>query len=314
MIFPIKFAKIGCWNIHGAYYKVNNFKVNKLQGHYFMETLNNHDILCLQETLCGPGDGPADHLTQFASIPHCRKISSNNRHFGGMLLLIRKTIRKGVKVRSVSDKDILGISLDKDFFGLPNNITVWFVYAPPISSPYTASRDEVLLSLQKKMTDSTHPIILGDLNGKTNTVPDTVDDAEDAHSPINDITTYSRDKFIPRHNQDENKMDKQGSAIIEMCKSNNLRILNGRMPGDRWGSLTRFPINRLESPSVLDYCISHTEVMKNIDSFKVHPISDLSDHCCISFLLLTNIKLSEGPPQMEDGMTPLHHHFSTGCS
>ena len=36
-----------------------------------------------------------------------------------MLLLVKKNIRKGVKVSSTDDPDILGITLKKDFFNLP---------------------------------------------------------------------------------------------------------------------------------------------------------------------------------------------------
>ena len=94
------FIKIGCWNMHGAYYKVNGFSINKLEDPSFLDTLREHDILCLQETHCGTNDLLNSHIQAFHGIPHCRKISGNNRFFGGMLLLVRKTIRKGIKVIS----------------------------------------------------------------------------------------------------------------------------------------------------------------------------------------------------------------------
>ena len=102
------FAKIGSWNMHGAYYDVNGFKVNKLEDPQFLDTLTTHDILCLQETHCGQNDLLSSHINLFHPIPHCSKISNNNRYFGGMLLLIRKTIRKGVRVTSTENPDILG--------------------------------------------------------------------------------------------------------------------------------------------------------------------------------------------------------------
>ena len=111
------FTKIGCWNIHGAYDKTNSFRINKLEDPCFLKILEAHDILCVQETHCGQNDLSSDHLTQFDSIPHCRKKSSNNRFFGGMLLLIRKSVRRGVKVTNSTVPDILGITLSKEFFG-----------------------------------------------------------------------------------------------------------------------------------------------------------------------------------------------------
>ena len=114
--YKYTFAKIANWNINGIYQKVNNFKINKLEDPLFLDILKAHDILCLQETHCGQNDMPSDHIPLYDAIPHCRKISSNNRYFGGMLLLVKKTIRKGIKVTHTDDPDILGITLNKEFF------------------------------------------------------------------------------------------------------------------------------------------------------------------------------------------------------
>ena len=68
------FAKIGSWNLHGAYYDVNGSKINKLEDPDFLDVLNDHDILCLQETQCGQNDLMDSHIHDFHGIPHCRKI------------------------------------------------------------------------------------------------------------------------------------------------------------------------------------------------------------------------------------------------
>ena len=73
MKFKHSFVKIGSWNIEGAYSKVNNYYVNKLRDEVFLEKAKAHDILCIQETHCGPHDVPARHLDEFTSTPHCRK-------------------------------------------------------------------------------------------------------------------------------------------------------------------------------------------------------------------------------------------------
>ena len=262
--------------------------MNKLEDTNFLGVLKAHDILCLQETHCGQNDLMSSHLKTYNSIPHCRKMSSNNRYFGGMMLLIRRTVRKGVKIIPSDNPDILGILLLKDFFGLPEDLNVWFVYAPPLDSPYLNNRDGVLDCLEKHFGQYDSPIIMGDLNGKTKTAPDYVLDATDKHSPINDIDQYITDTPVPRRSMDEKSPDTQGKRILELCQSNGLRILNGRTAGDRWGLLTRYPLSSRESPSLLDYAICSTTHTKRIESFQVYPISDLSDHCCISCKLTTN--------------------------
>jgi exonuclease III len=142
--------------------------------------------MCLQETHCGAAERPTDHIPDFASIPHCRKISSNNRYFGGMLLLIRKSVRKGVKVTYDKDPDILGITLSKEFFGMEQDLLVWFTYAPPATSHYRKGRDNVLECLERQLISNDnfeHSLIMGDLNAKTATEADFLADKRDNHSP-----------------------------------------------------------------------------------------------------------------------------------
>ena len=267
------FLKIGSWNLHGAYYDVNGYRVNKLEDPIFLDALNSHDILCLQETHCGKNDLLSSHITEFQGIPHCRKISANNRYFGGMLLLIRKTIRKGIKITSTENPDIFGIRLLGEFFGLTEDLHIWFVYAPPLNSPYLSERQGVLDCLDKLLTHGDCSMVFGDLNGKTGTEDDFVMDADDRHSPINDIEGYQADTPpSKRNNMDTKKTDKQGKIILELCQSHRIRILNGRTIGDRWGQLTRYPACTRESPSTLDYALCSTNVTELVKTFLVNPI------------------------------------------
>ena len=114
-----KQLRIGTWNIHGVYENTNKFQTNKLESPFFLRILKVHDILCLQETHLGPHELPVEHLTDFHAIPHCRLKSANGRFFGGMLLLVRKSIRPGVKISSTENRDILGVTLRQEFFPDP---------------------------------------------------------------------------------------------------------------------------------------------------------------------------------------------------
>ena len=199
------FLKVGTWNIEGAYAKINNFYVNKLRDPEFIQNAQNHDILCVQETHCGPHDNPGQHLTKFTSTPHCRKKSANNRFFGGMLLFIRKSIRKGVKVTYTEDPDILGITLKKDFFNMPEDVLIWFVYASPVNSPYyhAKNRENTVFKLEQKLALGTagQQLIMGDLNGRTGEVEDFIREDNDHHSPAQEASTYIPDVPIPRKKQ-----------------------------------------------------------------------------------------------------------------
>ena len=42
---------------------------------------------------------PIRNIDGYKITPHCRGISANNRYFGGMLIFIKSSIDKGVKIR-----------------------------------------------------------------------------------------------------------------------------------------------------------------------------------------------------------------------
>ena len=103
MNFKPKILSVGCWNIEGIYEKVNGTKISKLEDESFLNTLKEFDILCLQETHLPQNDIPT--FEKIVTIPHCRKISRNKRYFGGLLLFIRRTIRKGITINRDIDDD-----------------------------------------------------------------------------------------------------------------------------------------------------------------------------------------------------------------
>ena len=103
---------VGCWNIEGVYENFNGAKISKLEDPHFQKTLNKFDILCLQETHISQ-DENLKIPSGFRKIPHCRKVSGNGRYFGGLLVLIRKPIFKGIKKGKFSDDDALHLVIKK---------------------------------------------------------------------------------------------------------------------------------------------------------------------------------------------------------
>ena len=237
------FLTVGCWNIQGLYEKINSVKFCKLDQPEFLEILKEHDILCLQETHV-PHDEPIQNVEGYTITPHCRKISTNNRYFGGMLIFIKTSIKNGVKIGKHFDEDALEVTLSKNFFGLSKDYNFLFTYASPINSPYTKSRNENILDKieSKYICDGDNVLIMGDLNGRTNVNEDFVRDNADDHSPIN-MTMYNKDPIysfsLTRQNVDTTNADEQGKYILNLCKSSGMRILNGRTPGDHRGNFTR---------------------------------------------------------------------------
>ena len=50
------FVDIGAWNIQGLFESINGTKYCKLDDDLAASTINKLDIICLQETHCGPDD------------------------------------------------------------------------------------------------------------------------------------------------------------------------------------------------------------------------------------------------------------------
>ena len=65
----------------------------------------------------------------------------------------------------------------------------------------------------------------------------------------------------------------------ELCKSNNLYILNGKKEGDTLGRFIHY--NTKQAPSTIDYAISSYDLFQKISHFIVKRESCLSDHCQI---------------------------------
>ena len=293
---------VGCWNIDGLYDKVNGVYLCKMDEEVLQKMQRKFDILCLQETHSAP-ENIFKNNNDFVLLSHCREKSANNRYFGGILLMIRKNIRCGVKVGQIKDRDLFEITLNKNFFGFENDLRILFTYASPISSCYTKARKENVLDKVESILindkDYDNGIIMGDLNGRTNIVDDFVRDADDKHSPINN-PVYIKDNAMKRHNMDKKVVDEQGKKILGLCKQASYRILNGRTRGDLMGKFTRYPKTLRENPSVIDYCLCSVGMLTQIHSFSVLPFNGLSDHCCIATYINANITRDKEVPDPEN--------------
>ena len=70
-----------------------------------------------------------------------------------------------------------------------------------------------------------------------------------------------------------------GKTIIEICKTYNLKILNGRTDGDPGGNFTYYDASL--GASAVDYSICNQSFYKHINNFMTLPQNELSDHCKI---------------------------------
>ena len=69
---------------------------------------------------------------------------------------------------------------------------------------------------------------------------------------------------------------------MTLCNGFNLKIANGRTPGDRLGNMTCY---NNKGASVVDYVIADQHLMKDITKLIVYPPAFTSKHCPTSFEL-----------------------------
>ena len=148
---------------------------------------------------------------------------------------------------------------------------------PPSSSAYfDQSLFDELNDDIAHFTQNNHKIILaGDFNARTANKQDFIN---------NDGSHFTNTQYLSseittnRHNCD-GETNSNGHLLLDICKSQNLRIINGRKIGDSLGNFTCH--NRNKGSSTVDYAITTDNFFNDIDSFLVKPQTPISDHCQI---------------------------------
>ena len=122
-------------------------------------------------------------------------------------------------------------------------------------------------------------ILCGDFNARTGVCDDFI--VDDDMSYIHDFDWYPEDNFnMNRKSRDnDGRINIFGYALLDICKTFGIHIVNGRSPDDPDGEFTFGTSN---GSSVVDYVIASTELFPRISMFKVDNY-DISDHfplCC----------------------------------
>lgn len=273
------------WNVGG----LKKFNYDKTKDPTFIKEISCYDIVLLTETHLGY-DSFLD-IPGYNYTPICRPKSKNNRYFGGLGILIKSNIKRGIEILKNQSVDYQWIRLDKNYFHFTRNIFLCLAYIIPATSHYAGQMSIDVLSciendIINNYSDKGHIMICGDLNARTGSELDFIpNDLNDVHQPID--PEYESDLVLQCRKSYDAKVDERGKQILEMCISQKLRILNGRMFGDTLGKFTCYKPN---GNSVVDYVIMSEDLMETTLNFRVSNfIPILSDcHSKLSFLLLAS--------------------------
>ena len=271
---------IGHLNINGIKSKVRN----KLEDPILQNKINLCHIMCLSETHATQGD--TFSVENYSAHSLVRKKHKRARKgSGGLLILIKKAITKGVHVEHINS-NFVWVTLNKRFFQLSSDIHVAFVYASPKSSTHNTNPEtDIMELLESEITTKTQSgtvMIMGDLNARTGDLQDIIIN-NSSNGLVNDFEDLHDDSTFPTRRNSDKIVCGRGRQLAELCTTANLFIANGRALGDSFGELT---CHKYNGSSAVDYlCVSH-DLWSNVIYFKVHEFDGtLSDHCMISTAL-----------------------------
>ena len=257
------------WNINGLFSKTLG---DKLRNSDFLSMIKNSDFTILSETW-KKGNIEVEGFKVVTT--NAVKTENCGRHSGGLALLYKPKFHDWISVEKQST-NFLWFKILKKFTKTDNDIYVCGAYIPPYNSIYFSP--ELFEELENDIENfASHGSILlmGDFNSRTGKYPDNV--CQDGNSIIvNDQSKSSQYAF--QRNSFDNDLNDHGKKLFEICRSADLRILNGRISGD---SLGRPTFHGKSGVSVIDYAVCDQNLFPHVAKFIVREPSSLSDHSSI---------------------------------
>ena len=174
------------------------------------------------------------------------------------------------------------------------------VYVYPEES--TCVHEDQFVLLQRELCNlpchDSH-ILCGDVNARTNVANDYIVERnygsdgllselldDNSHSQTQVHTYLKNNNILERYSMDRRPMNRHGSRLIELCKTSNMSILNGRCGRDYGvGRYTRVDTTGC---SVIDHVLCTTKVQQRITEFQVGNKMPESDHNPVTFSIKLN--------------------------
>ncbi|XP_063436376.1 uncharacterized protein LOC134717812 [Mytilus trossulus] len=209
---------------------------------------------------------------------------------GGIVIGYRENLNNSIEVIETNSKFVLWCKISK--FLNNEDIIFGVVYIPPEYTSYSSpdAFNEIESEYLELSTTFEHIFIIGDFNARTSNEKDYVfiDDKDISIDlecvSINDVCNLElynipRDRII----MDKGKT-RYGNDLLDLCKCNNLFIMNGRLGNDKTVKFT------CRNASVVDYCLSNVNILEKLIDFDVLEFSHLySDvHCPLYLRLESN--------------------------
>ena len=266
--------KILTWNCNGL-------TKEKRENDDFTNFLTKYDLLILLESWTSKCS--KIELNGYVKHNFYRKFKHRNarRNSGGIVIYYKDYLSPGIQIIKTHHDTIIWLKLDHNFFSLTSDIYLCGAYIWGVDSPaynvVNCNLFDLLESDINYFNQFGTVLVAGDLNGRVGKNNDFV--INDFNNSVFDDEDYIPDVPIPRSTLD-NTTNSQGHQILDLCKSTELRICNGRL--DKTGNYTY--CSTIGS-SVIDYLLINYNDFSCIDQFKVLEFNEFSDHAPLYFSL-----------------------------
>ena len=269
--------------------KVLSFNVEGLDSMLldpnFMELAMKHDICLLSETM--RKEDSKLNLPGFWDFSIVRpKCKTKGRNSGGITVLVKSPLRSGIKIME-SSEGLVWLRLRGDFFNFTDDLYICAVYIPPQSTTNNlAKRTDYfadLLFTSDKYKSKGNVLLAGDFNARVGC--ESMDDDPDIPF-LADLLPKPAPKIqVTERTSCDQVVNQNGRKLMHLCKSSDLKIANGRCPGDMLGNFTCFAN---KGASVVDYIITDCHLLREITSLKLLPPDLMSVHSPITMSLTCN--------------------------
>ena len=263
--------------------------------------------MCLSETKCDVIDD--DTLPGYKSFTMPKK-DVRHRYGGihGICLFAKTNLCEYLStINDTVSESVLWVKVNHKAFGI--EFVLGSVYLAHEGSDFHSDDifDNLAEDILRFRSDINVPIILvGDFNSRTSCLDDFVD-AEVDLGPIAGIDMSDNDIFnskgdledagliTERYNADR-RTNNNGHRLIELCKSADVKIVNGRFGSDK--HIGQFTCFNNTGRSVVDYVIASPALMPLISDFHIEPfdkcLSDAHAPICVT-ICVPNASCSAGP-------------------
>jgi hypothetical protein len=232
----------------------------RIQFPDFILLLNSYDILCVQETKLNSYD-----IIDVPGFTFYSKPRKDNylRKSGGIAFFIKNTIVDKIEVLESLNEYVFWIKVKSSLLkNFDDDIIIGSVYIPPDQSRFF--KEDEFFDFQNLVSDMCcshkHVMLIGDFNGHTADKPDYIvlddfianqlDLDDTLFNQMNTPQLLSTLNVPLRRVSMDTKLNDVGNKILDLCKNNEMLIVNGRIGRDKAeGNFT------FRNTSVIDYAL-----------------------------------------------------------